>query len=299
VKPSPFLATLLMVGATLGWGMAGAVTRQLDQAKGFEVTFWRSAFTLISLLVLLTLWKGPRYWRQIRWNDRATWVSGACWSVMFTAFMLALTLTPTANVLVTLAAGPLLTALLSRLIWSQRQSRQTWWAIAVAGAGIVWMFGHELQTGHYTVIAGMLVALAVPVAAAVQWNVIGQSPSGDGLLNSVVLGAAGSCLMTWPLALPLEASVRDLQWLAVLGLFQLAVPCLLAVLAARTLRAAQMSLLSLLEVVFGIGLAWWLANETPTANVFTGGVLVLGALVVTSWLDLRSAPQAAQTTANN
>jgi len=39
--------------------------------------------------------------------------------------------------------------------------------------------------------------------------------------------------------------------------------------------------------VFGIGLAWWLAAEVPAPNVLTGGVLVLGALVVNSWLDLR------------
>ena len=107
------------------------------------------------------------------------------------------------------------------------------------------------------------------------------------MLDAVLLGALLSCVITLPLAVPLQSSLRDLTWLLVLGVAQLAIPCTLAVIAARTLRAAQISLLSQLEVVFGIGLAWWLAAEVPAPNVLTGGVLVLGALVVNSWLDLR------------
>ncbi len=276
-----------MVGATLGWSIAGAVTRQLEHAQGFELTFWRSAFTAISLILILTVWKGVKHWQSLAWRSASTWISAACWSAMFTAFMVALTLTPTANVLVTLAACPLLTALLSRLVWKQRQQRRTWVAIAVAGLGIAWMFGLEMQMGNVQALLGMGIALAVPIAAAIQWNVVEQTGKADDMINSVLLGALLSCIYTLPLALPLQSSARDLGWLLVLGVAQLAVPCVMAVIAARTLKAAQISLLSQLEVVFGITLAWWLAGEVPAHNVLMGGVLVLGALVVNSWLDLR------------
>ena len=46
---------------------------------------------------------------------RSLWLSGLCWSVMFTAFMVALTLTSVANVLVTMAVGPFFTAVLAWL----------------------------------------------------------------------------------------------------------------------------------------------------------------------------------------
>lgn len=276
-----------MVGATFGWGIAGAVTRQLEHPQGFEVTFWRSAFTAISLILILTAWKGVAHWKTLAWRSVSTWISAACWSAMFTAFMVALTLTPTANVLVTLAACPLLTALLSRLVWKQGQQRRTWVAIAVAGLGIAWMFGLEMQMGNVQALVGMGIALAVPVAAAIQWNLVEQTGQADAMIDSVLLGALLSCTYTLPLALPLQSSARDLGWLLVLGVAQLAVPCVMAVIAARTLRAAQISLLSQLEVVFGISLAWWLAGEVPATNVLLGGVLVLGALVVNSWLDLR------------
>ena len=51
---------------------------------------------------------------------------------MFTAFMMALTLTAVANVLITLACGPLLTALGAWLFTSQRLPLRTWLAICVA-----------------------------------------------------------------------------------------------------------------------------------------------------------------------
>jgi drug/metabolite transporter (DMT)-like permease len=52
------------------------------------------------------------------------------------------------------------------------------------------------------------------------------------------------------------------------------------VICARVLKAPEMSLLALLEVIFGILLAWLGANEVPTFAVLAGGALVIGALTV-------------------
>ena len=63
-----------------------------------------------------------------------------------------------------------------------------------------------------------------------------------------------------------------------MGVVQLAIPCLLAVRIARVLSAPEVSLLSLLEVVFGVLWVWLLSAEAPSAAVLGGGLLVLGAL---------------------
>jgi drug/metabolite transporter (DMT)-like permease len=68
---------------------------------------------------------------------------------------------------------------------------------------------------------------------------------------------------------------------------QLAIPCLMAVAAARVLSAPEISLLGLLEVVFGVAWAWLGAGETPAPAVLGGGLLVLAALVVNEALALR------------
>jgi drug/metabolite transporter (DMT)-like permease len=67
--------------------------------------------------------------------------------------------------------------------------------------------------------------------------------------------------------------------LALLGSVQLAIPCVLSVWCARVLKAPEVSLLQLLEVLFGIALAWLGANEAPDPRVLLGGTLVVAALV--------------------
>ena len=97
---------MTMIVVTLMWSIAGIVTRQLEAARSFEVTFWRSAFTVLALAVLLPWLRGPaRLKRSVREGGRTLWLSGVCWCVMFTAFMVAIMLTTVANVLVTMEIG--------------------------------------------------------------------------------------------------------------------------------------------------------------------------------------------------
>jgi drug/metabolite transporter (DMT)-like permease len=276
-------AIFVMVAVTMMWSIAGVVTRQLESARSFEVTFWRSFFTVVSLLVILPAWQGRKVFGQMHWRNPYFWLSGACWAVMFTAFMVALTITTVANVLVTMALGPLFTALIARVFIGHKLPLRTWVAIVVAGAGIVWMYGSQVSLGADGVIAGSLVALCVPIAAAVQWTVAQRSQAhGEklDLVPCVLVGAAISSLVTLPLAFPFSATGTDVAWLALLGVVQLAIPCTLSVVCARVLKAPELSLLALLEIIFGIALAWFGANEQPGPNVLAGGALVLGALVV-------------------
>jgi drug/metabolite transporter (DMT)-like permease len=280
-------AVWLMVAVTLMWSTAGVVTRHLEQARSFEVTFWRSFFTVLSLLVILPLAQGRDVFGRIRRGGRAFWISGVCWSVMFTAFMVALTLTTVANVLVTLAIGPLFTALIARVFIGHRIAGRTWMAIVVAGCGIGWMYGSQVGGGQWL---GTLVALCVPVAGAINWTTAQRSQAqGEqiDLVPAVLVGALISSLVTLPLALPLRASAQDLALLGFLGLVQLAIPCVLSVMCARVLKAPELALLALLEVIFGIAWAWLGAGEEPQPAVLTGGALVIGALVANEWLGAR------------
>lgn len=51
-------AVWLMLVVTMMWSIAGVVTRHLEHARSFEITFWRSFFTMVSLAVLLPLFQG-------------------------------------------------------------------------------------------------------------------------------------------------------------------------------------------------------------------------------------------------
>jgi drug/metabolite transporter (DMT)-like permease len=286
-------AVLTMIAVTLMWSIAGVVTRHLEAARAFEVTFWRSAFNALALVLLLSLQRGPAaLWRSLRGGGRALWLSGLCWCVMYTAFMVALTLTTVANVLITMATAPLFTALGARFVLGHRLALRTWAAIAVAGIGIAWMYGQQVSASEARHLVGTAVALAVPVAAAVNWTLLqhvqrGRHEQAVDMLPAVLIGALLSAALTMPLALPFAASAHDLGLLGLLGAVQLAIPCLLAVAAARVLSAPEASLLALLEVVFGVAWAWVGAGEAPSAAVLGGGLLVLGALGANEALALR------------
>ena len=287
-------AVSLMIIAALMWSIAGVITRHLDSTRSFEVSFWRSGFNALALVVGLTAMRGAGLWRSLAQARLSLWASGTCWSIMFTAFMVAITLTTVANVLVTLAIGPLITALFARLFLGHRLPLRTWSAIVVASSGIAWMFGKEAMTG--VSLMGTFVALAVPFAAASNWTLLqfvaqrkteSKTEKQTDMLPAVLIGAVLSALATLPLAYPFQASAHDLGLLAILGVVQLAIPCLLVVRLTRELPAAEIALLGLLEVIFGVTWAWLGAGEQPSVATLVGGALVIGALVGNEVLELR------------
>lgn len=310
-------AVLLMVLAALLWSIAGVVARQIESATRFEITFWRSAFAALSLLVILPLWRRsqPRHgdlpagasrglglFVRRHWGLHpewpAFWISGLCWSVMFSAFMLAMTFTSVANVLVIMALGPLFTALLARVTTGLPLPLRTWLTAVMAGAGIAFMYGSQFaqalagpQDDASNLVAGSLIALGVPIGGAVNWTVAQRSQQHGAridLVPAVLLGATLSSLALLPLAWPFAATGGDIAWLATLGLVQLAIPCTLAVVSARVLSAPEVSLLALLEVIFGIALVWIGAGEAPGPNVITGGGAVIVALAINEALGWHS-----------
>lgn len=265
----------LMILAPVLWSSAGVVTRHIERASAFEQVFWRSlsAFAFVALALLFTK-KHP--FHAMRKAGLPGLFSGAMWAVMFTAFVVALSLTSTANTLVTMSISPLLTVLFARLLLSDPVPARTWIASAAAAAGIAWMFGGGFAPGH---LLGMLVALLVPLAAALNVVVLRASAATVDLIPAVMLGGLLSCIIALPLALPFSASARDLVLLALLGVFQLGLPCILLVIASRALLAPELALLGLLEVVLGPLWAWLGAGEVPARATLIGGAIVLAALI--------------------
>jgi len=196
-----------------------------------------------------------------------------------------------------------MTALMARFTLGQKLPTRTWAAIMAAGLGIVYMYGLQFVAAFddaaidtTNLVVGSIIALGVPSAAAINWTVVQRSQAHGqqiDLVPSVLLGAMLSSLYTLPFSLPFAATRGDLGWLGLLGLVQLAIPCMLSVVSARVLKAPEVSLLALLEVIFGILLAWLGANEVPSHEVLTGGTLVLLALFtneIMGWRERRATP---------
>ena len=226
-------------------------------------------------------------WRAVHAAGLPGLISGAMWAVMFTAFLFALSLTSTAKTLVMMSVSPLLTALFARLVLSDPVPARTWLAAIAAAVGIAWMFASEIGGTHAHDVAGMLIALLVPIAAAANVVTLRASAARLDLVPAVMIGAALSCLLALPFVGSFSASARDVALLAFLGLFQLGLPCILLVFASRSLLAPEMALLGLLEVVLGPLWAWLGAGEVPARGTLVGGAVVLAALAANELTALK------------
>jgi drug/metabolite transporter (DMT)-like permease len=211
---------LMIVTATL-WSIAGVFTRHLDSAKGFEVTFWRSLFAAVFVLVAMLKQYG-RGFVPLRVLGRLGFLSGCMWATMYSCFMIAMTMTTVANTSIMESLAPLFTAFLAWLILRERIPARTWWAIAAACLGMGWMFAGSLSEVDSRGLLGMLIALGVPVAASVNVILLKKGGHTVDLIPAVFLGGSISALVMLPFALPLQASLHDVLLLAILGFFQLA-----------------------------------------------------------------------------
>jgi drug/metabolite transporter (DMT)-like permease len=273
-------AIALMIVAPVLWSIAGVVTRHLESAGRWEVTFWRSLFAAAFVLAVLLATRGAKAWDAVRATGGYGVLSGAMWAIMFVAFMLALMTTTTANTLIVNSITPLVTALLARAVLRDPIAPRTWAAIALAIAGMLWMFGSGFAGGEPRHLAGMLIALAVPLAAAVNLVTLKHAGRSVDLIPAVLLGAAFSAAITLPFALPFTAGAHDIFLLALLGCVQLGLPCMLMVRASPHLSAPEISLLALLEVVLGPLWAWLGAGEAPALATLAGGAVVIAALIL-------------------
>jgi drug/metabolite transporter (DMT)-like permease len=272
-----------MLAAPVLWSTAGVVTRHIERTEPFEQVFWRSFFAFAFVTVVLSLRGGP--WKALRKAGLPAVFSGVLWAVMFTAFVIALSLTTTANALVTMSISPLLTVICARIVLTDPIPLRTWVASLVAMAGIAFMFGSSMDNSEHA--GGMLVALLIPVASALNVVALRKNAAKVDLIPAVMLGGALSCLMALPLAVPISASGKDLVLLAFLGVFQLGLPCMLLVIASRALYAPEIALIGLLEVVLGPLWAWLGAGEVPARATFIGGAIVLMALAGNELAALR------------
>lgn len=290
-SPSHPAAVLLMVCAATLWSMAGVLIRQIEAASSVEIAFWRSIFSVLFIALVLAVQQKRRAWAVMRAMGKPGLASGLMWAIMICCFVMAVRLTTVANTLIVMSISPLLTTLFAWLFLRQRIALRTWGAIIAAGSGMLWMFAHGVAAVDRSQLLGMVVALGVPVAASINVIVLKKAGHGIDLAPAVLLGGLFSALATLGWAWPFQASANDLVILAFLGCLQLGLPCMLMVIASRSLSAPQISLLGLVEVLLGPIWAWLGAGETPAQATLVGGLVVILALMFNEISVLRALPE--------
>jgi len=267
----------LVCAAALCWSLGGLFVRLIgNHLDGWTIAFWRSAFMVLAVGAWVAAANGLRTIAVYRVMGWAGVLSGLLLAISFVAFILAITRTSVANAVVLQSAAPLAAAALSRVCLGERLSPTTLVAILVAVAGVALMFAGALGGGD---LLGNTLALGVAIAFGANIVVV-RAARGIDLVPATVLAGLFALAATLPFASWDAPSAVDFSLLAAMGIVQLGLGLFLFMRGAPQLTAAQVGLLTLLEVILAPIWVWLAFGEVPSLLSLIGGGVVLAALLL-------------------
>lgn len=249
----------------------------------WTMNFWRGAMMAVSLAVVYTATRRRQTLSDIRGLGFAGLAVAVIYALNAISFVFAVEHTRVANVLIILAATPLIAALLSIVVLKERVATPTWVAIAAGMTGVAIVVGDGLRTGTSL---GDVCAFFTAVALAVTFIIIRRHKHVN-MVPAAALGALLSAIIVAPFAAP--ASVGADQWglMLLLGFIVLPLSFGLITLGPRTLPAPEVALLMLLETVLGPLWVWMVIDEVPSDTTIVGGIVVISAVALLSAWRLR------------
>ena len=283
MTPNRTFGLLLMTGAGLAWSSGGVLVRSLSFSDGWEIVFWRSLFLLPCLAAAVLVFHRGRLILPVLQVGRVGLIAGALLAVQVFCFLLAVTRTTVAETLVIMSISPFVAALVGRVVLHEPVPLRTLIAMVVGFSGIAVMFTGSLGSGA---LVGNVIALGVSLAFAGQLVALRRQNAAVDMLPTVLIAGLISVPLALPFAWPLEATSRDLVFLAIMGAFQLAFGCALMTIAVRHLPAAEIGLFALLETILGPLWVWMAYGERPTDLALFGALVVIGALAANALLGL-------------
>jgi drug/metabolite transporter (DMT)-like permease len=260
--------------AAVAWSTAGLLQRQLTLDVPTQVA-GRAVFAALALLLFVAVTAHGRVIEACRSVGLAGVGVAACLAVASASFIAALNHTTVARVLFVQAVSPVLAAVLARVLLGEPVGRRTVLAMAIALAGVTIMLGAPGDGDLAGDALAVLMALAFALALVITRHRADVSMAPATCLSQVFLLVAFA-----PFAAPSEIGGGDLGWLALLGAGQIALGLALLTVGARLIPAAQVGLITLLEVVLGPLWVWLALGEEPGTATLVGGAIVVAAIVI-------------------
>jgi len=218
---------------------------------------------------------------------------GLCYSATMILFVIANTMTASANAILLQYAAPVWAALLGWLFLRERPPPEQWLALSLVGAGMLFVFSGGLEAGS---MAGDMLALASGAAFAGNTVVLRARRDGnpmDILIFSHVATAAFSAPFFF--LHPPALTAHNLLCIAYMGIFQIGAASALFAAGIRRVPAAQAMLIASIEPVANPLWVMLALGERPSLAVAAGGAIIVAAVALSSALPAlrrRRAPAA-------
>ena len=275
---NPKLAIPVALLAGIFWSLGPYVVRNIDEAHTvpWQYLFTRGMVIFLLLNFYLYMEEGLDFIYNYKKIGISGLIGGCGLAIAMITFIWSITNTTAAITLLCLAAMPFITALLGFLFLKETIATNVWIAIGVAAVGILIMaIGNHEKNTLFGFLLGMISAVGFSVfSVSLRWKK--ETPKFTTVAIAGLICFLVSLIVITSKDLTLFSSSKNQSLFAVHG----TIVCLGMILyatASKNIQAAELTLLSLTEVVAGIFWVWlpWLGiNEIPSTNTIVGGFLI-------------------------
>jgi len=268
--------------AGIFWSFGAYVVRHIDQPQlsTWQYLFTRGIVIFILLNIYLFLNEGLKFYKNYLKIGISGIIGGIGLGTAMITFIWSISNTTAAVTLLCLAAMPFITALLGFMFLKEKISITVWISIFVAAFGILVMaFGNVEKNTLPGLLFGLASALGFSIfSVTLRWRK--ETPK----FTTVAIAGLFCFLFSSTMIL-----INDLSFLSTSkneALFAThgTLVCsglILYSIGSKNIPAADLTLLSLTEVIGGIFWVWlpWLGiNEVPSTNTIIGGFFIFIAI---------------------
>ncbi len=276
---SYFNAFILVFLAGLFWSFGAVTVRYMVDGHYyvFQYLFYRGISIAIILLIYLFLKEGLAFYKNFFRIGVSGFLGGIFLATAFTGFIFSITMTTAAVTLFMLAAMPFIAAIVGYFVLGEILRRSTLIAMIIAFIGVcVMIYNDSISGSALGAIIGFISASGFALySVTIRWK-----PETPKFTTVVLAGLFCAFFSFCVLGLSFKPFV-DMpvinSYLSLLHGLIVASGLILYTLGAKHLPSAELTLLSLMEVVGGVLWVWmpiFGINEVPSFTVIIGGIII-------------------------
>ena len=269
--------------AGIFWSFGPYVVRHIDQPElvPWQYLFTRGIVIFFLLNIYLFLEEGKSFYKNYFKIGISGIVGGIGLGTAMITFIWSITNTTAAITLLCLAAMPFITALLGFLFLREKISLSVWTAIGIATIGIAIMaVGNSEKNTLLGLIFGLVSAIGFSVfSVSLRWRK--ETPK----FTTVAFAGLFCFLFSAIMIIISDANFMSSSKNEALFATHGSLVCfglILYSIASKNIPAAELTLLSLTEIIGGIFWVWLPIlgiNEVPSTNTIIGGFLIFSSII--------------------
>ncbi len=275
------ISIILLAG--IFWSFGPYVVRNIDQPEmvPWQYLFTRGTVIFILLNLFLFFEEGKDFYKNYFKVGLAGVIGGVGLGTAMITFIWSITNTSAAITLLCLAAMPFITALLGFLFLKEEISSNVWLAIIIATAGIsIMAFENTGQNSIIGFLFGIASATGFSIfSVSLRWKK--DTPKFTTVAVAGLFCAIFSLIMLIIQDKAILSSSKNQALFSIHGTL-VCLGLILYSMGSKIIPAAELTLLSLTEVIGGIFWVWLPIlgiNEVPTNNTIIGGFLIFMSII--------------------